>query len=123
MAQTIILVISSILATVGAHLCFKQGVVKLGEISFSFSRIFSLIWQVISSAWLLSGMVLFGFSFLLWVVIISKVQLNIIYPIVIGLEVSLVAIGSWLIFKEFLNVWQVIGIVVILLGIFLIMKP
>lgn len=122
MAQITVLVIASILATVGAHLCFKQGVVVLGELNFSLAGVFHLIWQVLTNIWLLTGMILFGLSFLLWVVIISRLQLNIIYPIVIGSEVTLVAILSWFLFREYLAFWQIAGIAAIILGIFLLLK-
>lgn len=122
MVQTYILVIFSILTTAVAHLSFKQGVLKMGELNFSFGNLFSLIPQIFQSFWLVLGMISFGVSFLLWLFIISKLQLNIIYPVVISLEVSLVTVGSWLLFKEYLSFWQVLGIGAILFGIFLLLK-
>jgi multidrug transporter EmrE-like cation transporter len=123
MTQIFLLVAVSILTTVGAHLCFKQGVLKMGSLDFSFANIFALITQILQNFWVLFGIVLFGISFLLWLFIISKLQLNIIYPVVISLEVSLVTVGSWFLFREYLTLWQVLGIAVILAGIFLLLKP
>ena len=67
----------SICTTVGAHLCFKKGVLKLGELHFSFSEVFPLIFQIIQNLWILLGIFLFSISFFTWLLIISRLQLNI----------------------------------------------
>ena len=120
MPQIVLLFIVSILTTVGAHLCFKKGVLKFGELHFSFSEIFPFILSVLQNVWILLGVFLFGISFLLWLFIISKVQLNIAYPIVFSCEVTLVTVASWFLFKEYLSPLQILGIVFIMSGIFLL---
>ncbi len=64
MLQTILLFAVSVLTAAGAQLCLKKGVLKLGELSFSLSGIFSLIPDVLQNVWLLLGMFLFGISFI-----------------------------------------------------------
>lgn len=92
----------------------------MGELDFSFSEIFSLIWQIVQNIWILTGAFLFVISFLIWLFIISKLQLNIAYPIIIGSEVVLVSLASWFLFKEYLSFFQILGILFVVLGIFLL---
>jgi len=106
----------SVLSTVMAHLCFKRGVLKLGEINFSFSGLL----HIIQNSWILLGGVLFVISFLTWLAIISKLQLNVAYPIIISIEAVLVSSASWLLFHEYLSWVQILGIVCVILGIILI---
>lgn len=106
----------SVLSTVSAHLCFKKGVLQLGEISFSLSG----IWHIIQNSWILLGGVLFVISFLTWLFIISKLQLNIAYPIIISIEAVLVAFTSWFLFHEYLSWIQILGIAFVIIGIILI---
>ncbi|MDP3990843.1 MAG: EamA family transporter [Candidatus Nealsonbacteria bacterium] len=120
MVPLFLLFIISICTTVGAHLLFKKGVLGLGELNFSFSEIFSLIWQIVQNIWILTGAFLFVISFLIWLFIISKLQLNIAYPIIIGSEVVLVSLASWFLFKEYLSFFQILGILFVVLGIFLL---
>ncbi|MFH1841359.1 MAG: SMR family transporter [Candidatus Nealsonbacteria bacterium] len=110
----------SVLTTVGAHLCFKKGVLKLGEITLSFPEIFNTIWHIVQNAWILLGVVLFGISFLTWLFILSKLQLNVAYPIIISIEATLVTVASWLLFHEYLSILQIVGIVCVIIGIILI---
>lgn len=106
----------SVFSTVAAHICFKKGVLKLGEINFSFSGIF----HIIQNGWILLGGGLFVISFLTWLFIISKLQLNIAYPVIISTQAILVAAASWFIFHEYLSWLQISGIIFIICGIFLL---
>ncbi len=121
MPQVFLLLIVSIFTTVGAQLCFKKGVLKLGELNFSFAQTISLISQIFQNVWLLAGVCLFGISFILWLFVISKLQLNVAYPVVLSCQVALVSFGSWFLFKEYLSFFQIFGIVFIVLGIFLLL--
>jgi len=122
MMQFYTLLIPTILIAASAQIFFKKGVLALGTLDFSLLGFFSLIPKVIQNAWLISGMFLFGISFLLYLFVLSKIQLNIIYPVVVGSGIILVTLASWSIFKEHLSMTQFIGISIIIFGIFLIMQ-
>lgn len=110
----------SICTTVFAQLCFKRGVLKLGEIVFSFQGIFSMISQILQNVWILSGVVSFGISFLTWLFILSKLQLNTAYPVIISIEAVLVTVASWFFLREYLSWVQILGIAFVIIGIILI---
>jgi len=119
MVQSFLILIIPIFATVGAQLCLKKGVLGLGGLNFSFSNIFSLIPRVFQSGWLMGGLVLFGISFLVYLFALSKFQLNIVYPVLVSAGIVLIALASWALFKESLSLLQVLGIILIIFGIFL----
>ena len=121
MIQLFLLFTVSVFTTVGAHLLFKKGVMQLGDLNISFPAVFLTILSILQNIWILIGIVLFGISFLIWLFIISKIQLNIAYPIIISVEAVLVSLGSWILFKEYLTIWQISGIAAIILGIFLLL--
>lgn len=114
---------ASILTTVGAHLFLKKGVLGFGQLNFSFSlpSIFSFIFRILQSGWLVVGLLLFGVSFLIWIFILSKLQLNMAYPVVVSLNFCLITVASWLIFKEYLAPLQILGIAIIIFGTFLVL--
>lgn len=121
MNQFIFLLPLSILTTVSAQLCLKKGILGLGELDVSLTGFFSLIPKVLQNIWLLGGLFLFGISFLLWLFVLSKLQLNIAYPIFVGLNFCLITAFSWFLFKEHLSLLQILGIAVIIFGIFLVL--
>ncbi len=122
MPQVFLLLLISIFTTASAQICFKKGVLKWGGLDFSFSQVFSLIPRIFQNVWIMLGVFLFGISFTLWLFILSRLQLNIAYPIALSCEVIITTIAAWFLFKEYLSPIQILGIVVIIIGIFLLLK-
>ena len=122
MIQSFILLGISITITVTAQLLIKKGVLSLGNLNFSIPNLVGLAPRIIQNFWLLGGLFLFGVSFLLWLFIISKLKLSIAYPISTSLSFGLITISSWFLFREQLSWLQFIGIVIIIIGIFLVAK-
>jgi len=122
MTQVFVLLLFSILTTVGAQLSFKKAMLGFGSLDLSLSNLFYLIPRIFTNLWLITGMFIFGISFILWLFIISKLKLNVAYPISLSCEVTLVTIISWFLFKEYLSFVQILGIIAIVIGIFLLLK-
>lgn len=123
MYQTYLILLVSILSTVTAQLFLKRGVLDLGNLNISINSFLGLIPRIFQNVWLLGGLFLYGISFFLWLFIISKIKLNTAYPIAASLNFSLVVIFSWLFLKEQILPVQILGIAVIIFGIFLLLKP
>ena len=113
----------SILATAGAHILLKKGMTVAGVPSFSSSGLLGLFFQIFHNIYLFSGLVFLGFSFISWLFVLSRLQLNIAYPIVTGINFLLVNIGSWILFKETLSFAQILGMGFIVFGAFLLLRP
>lgn len=96
---------------------------SLGTIDISANSFLSLIPRIFQNVWLAGGLFLYGVSFLLWLVVISRIKLSLAYPIAASLNFSLIVIFSWLFFREQLVFIQILGIAFIVFGIFLLLKP
>lgn len=120
MLQTILILAASVLTTVTAQLLLKKGVMGLGNLSVSGSNIIPLIFKLIQNGWLIAGLFFFGLSFFIWIVVLSKFQLNIVYPALVSVNFSLITIASWILFKEYLSLVQILGIGIIIFGTFLV---
>lgn len=68
----------------------------------------------------LLGFILYAISFLLWQKLLTMFELSQIVPIVTAIVQIIVFIIGILIFKEKINLYNVIGIVVLLIGILLL---
>jgi len=120
MLQNILVLIIPIFTAAIAQLCFKKGISALGSLDFSLSGVFSLIPRIFQSVWLVVGMILFGISFLVYLFVLSKSQLNIAYPIFVSAGVVIISLASWFLFKETLSWLQISGVILIIFGIFLL---
>lgn len=66
------------------------------------------------------GIACYGLSFLLWLYLVSKMNLTIAMPLSVALVNTLVLIGSCLFLNEKISFVQGIGIFIIILGVVLI---
>ncbi|MBO0487279.1 hypothetical protein VBG40_12245 [Vagococcus fluvialis] len=68
------------------------------------------------------GLMCYLISFILWMIIISKSDVSYIVPLGLGLTNVLILVGSMVVLKESINVYGIVGIVMILGGTLLINK-
>jgi len=119
--QNFLILLIPIFTITAAQLCYKKGVLGLGDLDFSLSGILNLIPQIFQNGWLIGGIILFGVSFLFYLFVLMKFQLNIAYPILVSGGLILITIASWFFFKEPLSWLQILGIIIIIFGIFLLL--
>lgn len=71
---------------------------------------------------LLLGASLYALSFLIWMVILSRNELSMVYPLMIGLTLVATTAASWVLLKEPLGALRLTGIAVIFLGVVLVTR-
>jgi multidrug transporter EmrE-like cation transporter len=69
-----------------------------------------------TSVWMWCALTLAGVSFITWMLVLKRVPLSSAYPLV-SLTFPLVVIGSMVIFGEKVNVPQLVGLGLIVLGV------
>lgn len=122
MSKTVInvtLLVISIGLAVAGQLAMKAGMKKVGEIKKGdFKHPGDLIVRVLKSFWAVMGVVLYAVSALFWLVVLSRVNLSVAYPMVAAGYV-VVVFYSWLVFKEPVKWFSWIGLVLIVAGVIL----
>jgi len=68
------------------------------------------------------GFFLYILSFISWLIILSKKQLTFIFPIVTGLAYASIIITSFFFLREEINLFKLIGILLIGTGILFVIK-
>lgn len=63
------------------------------------------------------GLLCYGFSFILWMIIVSKMNLTIAMPLSVAIVNTLVVVGSCLVLKEKITLMQGVGIFIVILGV------
>jgi len=116
-----ILVFISVAAMSGAQLLLKKGVLQVGGFPQNLSEVSHFLLQAISNIYVISAIVLTIVTALSWVLALSRAELSHIYPFM-ALSYVLVALFSFLIFKEDVTALRWVGIVVICVGVFLVSR-
>lgn len=105
-----------ILCAILGNLLMKKGASHLPNLETSKN------WQEVaislSTNWyLVIGLFSYGISFIMWALVLSKLKLHIAYPIATSLVITGISIGSIILFKETITFLQIVGIVIIMIGI------
>lgn len=68
------------------------------------------------------GAALYGCSFLLWMVILSRTELSIAYPVAIGATLATATLGAWLLLREPMHAIRLAGVAVVFVGIVMVTR-
>jgi len=115
------LIFLSTVLTVAGQLFFRKGMLEVGEISFSFQSLSKTLGETASNIYVISGFILFALGAILWLVVLSKVEVSYAYPIG-SLGYVLLLFASWLFLGESIPLSRWIGVFLICLGIFFIVR-
>lgn len=118
MVNVSLLAISIALAIVG-QLLMKYGMMMFGQ--FAVSELLSKFFPMIFQPFVFLGILSFAVSSVFWLVVLSRMDLSLVYPMV-SIGYIVVAIFSSMFFGESVSLIRWIGIITICVGVFLISR-
>jgi drug/metabolite transporter (DMT)-like permease len=118
MMNYLIMAISISLAIAGQML-MKRGMMAFG--TFPVSQLLTKVIPMFLNPWVFVGLFCFGLSSVFWLVVLSRLPLSLVYPMV-SIGYIIVALLSIVFFKETISLIRWAGIIVIVLGVFLISR-
>jgi multidrug transporter EmrE-like cation transporter len=104
--------------TVAANLLLRSGVERAGGFTMELASLAALARQLRFDL----GIVLYAMASLVWFRVLSIEPLSIAYPVLVSSTFLLVTIGAVLLFHESLAWHKILGLVIILAGIFIISR-
>ncbi|MGB5291677.1 MAG: SMR family transporter [Lysobacterales bacterium] len=115
------LILTGVLLNAFAQLALKASVSDTGVISLDMQSLFSSAGSLASNLWLWVGLICYGISVIVWILALSRVDVSIAYPMLsIGYIVN--AVAAWHLFDEPMNIGKVVGIGVIILGVYILAR-
>jgi len=112
------LLIFAIALNAFANLLMKIGATKLG--SFKNLSLGEIILKFVTNQFLVIGVLFFAINIVLYIIILTKINISIVYPIWTSGGFLLITAFAVLYMKESLTLFQVIGIALVASGITLI---
>ena len=112
--------VSVCLAVVG-QLLLKMGMLRIGRFSLNISTIVQQYARILLNPFVIAGIVSFALSMLVWLYVLSRLELSIAFPFV-ALNYVLILFASHFILKETITPVKIMGVAVIVLGVFLISR-
>lgn len=115
------LILCGVLLNAAAQLLLKAGMTRIGEFDFHFTNVIPIGMQVASNIPILLGLTAYVVSVLIWMMVLSRVDVSLAYPMVsLGYIVN--AVAAYFLFNEPLSALRVSGIFIILMGVFFVAR-
>jgi multidrug transporter EmrE-like cation transporter len=119
--KNILLILASVSLNAGAQVLMRTGMLKVGEIEVSATALIKALPGMVSNGFLWISFFCYGISIVLWMVVLSRVEVSFAYPFLsIGYIVS--AVAGYFFLGESLTPVRIAGITVICIGVFLIAR-
>lgn len=115
------LILAGVLLNAAAQLLLKAGVTRVGEFSFSIDNAIPMGFKLLTQLPIIGGLACYGISVVVWIMALSRVPVSVAYPMLsIGYIVN--AFAAYWLFGESLNAQKLIGIGVIVVGVYLVAR-
>ncbi len=115
------LILAGVLLNAVAQLALKASVSATGIIQLDMQSLLSSAGSLATNLWLWVGLVCYGISVIVWILALSRVDVSIAYPMLsIGYIVNALAASH--LFNEPLGMEKVVGIGVIILGVYILAR-
>jgi len=116
-----IFILIGVLLNAAAQLALKASVHDMGVIVLNLDTLLPVALRMARQSWLWVGLCCYGVSVIVWIMALSRVDVTIAYPMLsIGYVVS--AIAAWALFGEALNAGRMTGIVIIIIGVYILAR-
>lgn len=103
----------------GSEILMKKGAVAVENATGSVG-IFGI--AALASGWVWAGIVTYILGFISWIYVLRFVPLGVAYAL-INLDHVLIPLGAWAVLGEKISPRRGIGILIVLLGLYLIIRP
>jgi len=116
-----VLILVSVMLGAVAQVLLKIGAGNIGVLSFALPDLLASVWKMATSLYIVTGMIMYAASFLLWIKVLSTTELSYAYPMV-SMGYIVVMFLSWWLLGEQLSFYRLLGVALIITGIYFITK-
>lgn len=122
-SKSMVLILVAVLLGVVGQLLLKMGITQVGTLAFGsdLAGLIQLGLRVFGNLKVLGGFAAYGLSSLFWLVVLSKVDLSLAYPM-LALNYVLVPLTAWLFLGEQVPTLRWLGSGVVIIGVVIISR-
>ncbi|MEM8499292.1 MAG: transporter [Pseudomonadota bacterium] len=121
MSQYIPLILFTVLTNFGSQVMLKHGMTMVGEFNMDAGGLRTAFVDIFFNWYIWGGLVVMGVSMASHLVVLSRVDISYAYPF-LGLSFVLIALWGHFMLAESVNMWRVMGILFICLGVSIVAK-
>lgn len=115
------LVIFGVMLNAAAQLLLKAGTRSIGQFDFSVANIWPVGWSLATNPYIFGGLSCYVVSVVVWILALSRVEVSIAYPM-LSLGYIVNAFFAWWLFGEAVTPMRLVGMGIIIIGVYLVAK-
>ncbi len=119
--RTMPLILTGVALNAAAQILLKQGMVQVGEFGLGLSSLLQIGPRVAMNPFVLAGLASYVVSVGAWLVVLSRVDVSIAYPMVSLGYIITVILGKVL-FNETVTAQRMLGVAIICLGVLIVAR-
>ncbi|MEW5945224.1 MAG: 4-amino-4-deoxy-L-arabinose transferase [bacterium] len=116
-----LLLVAGVVINSGAQLLMKQGVNSMGGVTLAGGAVATEIAGIFTNPYVLAGLCAIAVSLLIWLHVISRLDLSFAYPFV-SISYILILLAGWLVFGEHATPARAAGVILIGAGVIIISR-
>ena len=110
-----------VLLNAAAQLLLKAGTNAIGHFEFNVANALPIGLKVAAQPFILGGLACYAVSVVVWILALSRVEVSVAYPMLsIGYVVN--AVAAYLLFGEAVTVQRLVGIGIIVVGVYIVAR-
>lgn len=115
------LVVFGVMLNAVAQLLLKAGTRSIGHFEFSAANVRPIGWSLASNPHIIGGLTCYAVGVMVWIMALSRVEVSAAYPMLsLGYVVN--AFFAWWLFGEAVTSMRIAGMVIIIIGVYLVAK-
>lgn len=118
----LILLFLSAFLTAASNLLIRGGLLRAGGLDLTGGRLLDQILAACRQPMFVFGFVVYGAAAVIWFAVISMEDLSTSYPLLVSFVFTMVTVGAVIFFQEKVSPQKMVGLAVILTGVFLVAR-
>lgn len=115
------LIFTGVALNAAAQLFLRQGMLTIGSFGLGGRDLLAVLPRIALNPWVLAGLASYVVSVGLWLIVLSRVEVSVAYPMVsVGYILTLIL--ARLFFHEAVTPMRAVGVLVIMVGVFLVAR-
>ena len=115
------LLLFSIILNSFAQIFLKIGMNYIGKFSFIFHNFWDILYKIATNYLIILGIFCYFISIIVWLMVLSRLPVGIAYPM-LSISYIITVVASYFLLEEIITLTKIIGIFVIILGVYLIVQ-
>jgi len=115
------LILFTVLTNFSSQIMLKHGMTSMDKLQFSPTTLLPTVFSVVFNPWVFAGLLMMVISMGSHLVVLSRVEISFAYPF-LGLSFVLVTMWGYFMLGEDVNLWRILGVLFICLGVALVAR-